>query len=51
MTVAYAAIAGVLALVGRGRVRRGTPPTPERAIESTKEDVETAKRSVKEARA
>ena len=51
VTVAYAAIAGVLALVGRGRVRRGTPPTPERAIESTKEDVETAKRSAKEARA
>jgi lipopolysaccharide export LptBFGC system permease protein LptF len=51
VTVAYAAIAGVLALVGRGRVQRGTPPTPERAIESTKEDVETAKRSAKEARA
>lgn len=51
VTVVYAAIAGVLALVGRGRVEKGTPPTPERAIESTKEDVETAKRSAKEARA
>jgi hypothetical protein len=47
----YSAIAGVLALVGRSRVQEGTPPTPERAIESTKEDVETAKRSAKEARA
>jgi hypothetical protein len=51
VTAAYAAIAGVLALVGRSRVQKGTPPTPERAIESTKEDVETAKRSAKEARA
>lgn len=51
VTVAYAAIAGVLALVGRSRVQEGTPPTPQRAIESTKEDVETAKRSAKEARA
>ena len=51
VTVVYAAIAGVLALVGRSRVEKGTPPTPERAIESTKEDVDTAKRSAKEARA
>jgi lipopolysaccharide export LptBFGC system permease protein LptF len=46
----YAAIAGVLALVGRSRVQEGTPPVPERAIESTKEDLDTAKRSAKEAR-
>jgi hypothetical protein len=51
VTVVYAAIAGILALVGKGRVEKGSPPTPERAIESTKEDVETAKRSAKEARA
>jgi hypothetical protein len=51
VTVVYAAIAGVLALIGRSRVQEGTPPTPERAIESTKEDVDTAKRSAKEARA
>jgi hypothetical protein len=51
VTVLYAAIAGVLALIGRSRVQEGTPPTPERAIESTKEDVDTAKRSAKEARA
>jgi hypothetical protein len=51
VTGAYAAVAGVLALVGRRRVEAGTPPVPERAIESSKEDVEAAKRSAKEARA
>jgi hypothetical protein len=51
VTALYAAIAGVLALVGRSRVQAGTPPAPERAIESTKRDVEVAKRSAKGARA
>jgi hypothetical protein len=37
--------------VGKQRVERGTPPTPEQAIESSKRDVETVKRSAKEARA
>jgi len=50
VAAAYAAIAGVLALVGRSRVQEATPPVPERAIESTKEDIETAKTSAKEAR-
>ena len=47
----YATAAGVLALVGKRRVEEGTPPTPERAISSSKQDVEAAKRSAKEARA
>jgi hypothetical protein len=47
---AYGAIAGGLALVGRSRVEAGTPPVPEHAIKSTKQDVEHAKRSAKEAR-
>ena len=51
VTALYAAIAGALALVGRSRVQAGTPPAPERAIESTKRDVEVAKRSAREARA
>jgi lipopolysaccharide export LptBFGC system permease protein LptF len=46
----YAAIAGMLAIVGRSRVEAGTPPVPEHAINSTKQDVEHAKRSAKEAR-
>jgi len=47
----YAAIAGILALLGKQRVDAGTPPVPERAIESSKQDVEAAKRGAKEARA
>jgi hypothetical protein len=50
VTVLYAAAAGVLALLGRQRVEAGTPPVPERAVESSRQDVETAKRRVKEAR-
>jgi Putative Actinobacterial Holin-X, holin superfamily III len=50
VTVAYAAIAGVMALIGRSRVEEGSPPVPEQAIDSTKQDVEYAKQSAKEAR-
>ena len=50
VTALYGAVAGALALVGRQRVEAGTPPVPERAIESSKQDVETAKERVKEAR-
>jgi hypothetical protein len=48
--VVYAAVAGVLALVGKNRTQAGTPPVPERAISSTKEDVEWAKTRAKTAR-
>jgi hypothetical protein len=51
VTVVYAAVGGVLALIGKGRVEAGTPPVPERAIDTTKNDVEHVKRSAKEARA
>jgi tetrahydromethanopterin S-methyltransferase subunit C len=51
VTVVYAVVGGVLALIGKGRVEAGTPPVPERAIDTTKEDVEHVKRSAKEARA
>lgn len=37
------AIAGVLALVGRGQVEQATPPKPEQAIDTTKEDVQEIK--------
>lgn len=46
----YAGVAGALALTGKGQVQRATPPVPEAAIESTKEDVEWTKQRVKEAR-
>ena len=48
--VVYAAVAGVLALVGKNRTQAGSPPVPERAISSTKEDVEWAKTRAKSAR-
>jgi hypothetical protein len=47
----YASATGVLALLGKQRVEEATPPTPDRAISSSKDDVEAAKRSAKEARA
>ena len=50
VTVLYAAIAGVLALIGKSRVQKGVPPVPERAVESVKVDVQTAKLRVKEGR-
>ncbi len=45
----YGAIAGVLALVGRDRVREATPPA-EQTIETVKEDVQWAKSQAKSAR-
>ncbi len=43
VAVVYGAIAGVLALRGRARVRAAAPPAPEQTIESVKEDMEWAK--------
>ena len=43
VAVVYGAIAGVLALQGRDRVKRATPPVPEQTIDSTTEDVAWAK--------
>jgi Putative Actinobacterial Holin-X, holin superfamily III len=47
VTVAYAAIAGVLALMGKQKVDEGSPPTPERAIDSAKEDIDYAKQALR----
>jgi len=43
VAIAYAAVAAVLAVMGRRKTREATPPAPEQAIESTKEDVQWAK--------
>jgi uncharacterized membrane protein YqjE len=43
VAVVYAAVAGVLALRGKQKVKEATPPVPEQAAESVKEDVEWAK--------
>src|SRR5919107_2558376 len=50
VTVVYAAIAGALALAGRQKTRAATPPAPEGAIESTKEDIQWAKNRARSAR-
>ena len=39
----YGVIAAVLALQGRNKVKEATPPVPEQAVESVKEDVQWAK--------
>jgi hypothetical protein len=50
VTAVYAAMAGALALVGKSRVGAGTPPVPEEAVDSVKEDVEWTKTKAKQAR-
>lgn len=45
-----AAVAGVLALVGKNKVQEATPPLPEEAISSAKQDVETVKARAQEGR-
>ena len=50
VTAVYAATAGVLALVGKSRIEAGTPPVPEQAVESVKEDVEWTRTKAKQAR-
>jgi hypothetical protein len=39
----YVAVAAVLALRGRDRIQRATPPVPEQTVDTVKEDVEWAK--------
>jgi uncharacterized membrane protein YqjE len=43
VAVVYVAIAGALAVVGRGRIQKAAPPAPEQTIETVKEDVQWAK--------
>jgi hypothetical protein len=46
----YAAIAAVLALRGKTQVKQATPPVPEQAVDSTKEDLEWVKTRAKSGR-
>src|ERR671918_668153 len=41
--VVLLAVAGILAMLGRKQVERGTPPLPQQAIESAKRDVDEVK--------
>jgi MFS family permease len=43
VAVVLGAVAGILALTGKKKVEQASPPVPEQAIESSKEDVEWTK--------
>jgi Putative Actinobacterial Holin-X, holin superfamily III len=43
VTAAYAAVAAVLGLRGKEEISEAGPPTPERTVDSVKEDVQWAK--------
>jgi len=43
VAVVWAAIAGVMALIGKNRVQEAGPPVPEETVESVKEDVQWTK--------
>ena len=51
VTVVLAAIAGVMALMGKAKVEEATPPVPRQTIDTVKEDVREAKTRAKEGRA
>jgi uncharacterized membrane protein YqjE len=50
VTVVYGAIAAVLAMAGRDRIKAATPPAPEQTVETVKEDVQWAKSQAKSVR-
>jgi membrane protein len=50
VAAAYGLIAGGLALAGRAQVQKATPPVPQQATESVKEDVQWAKAKAQQAR-
>ena len=50
VTLVYAAVATVLAINGRDRVKRGLPAAPEQTVETVKEDVQWAKTQARSAR-
>jgi hypothetical protein len=51
VAVVLFAVAGLLALFGKRKVKEGTPPVPEQTIETVKEDVDTIKQRAKQGRA
>jgi MFS family permease len=46
----YGVVAGLLAMTGKQKVTEATPPVPEQAVDSTKEDVRWVKTRAKSAR-
>jgi len=50
VTALYGAIAAVLAMSGKDRIKQATPPAPEQTVETVKEDVQWAKSQARSAR-
>jgi MFS family permease len=50
VAVVLGAVAAVLALQGRNRIKHATPPAPQQTVETLKEDVEWAKTRTPSAR-
>jgi uncharacterized membrane protein YqjE len=50
VAVVYAAIAAVLAMQGRARVKQAMPPVPEQTMQSVKEDAQWARTQTRSAR-
>jgi MFS family permease len=50
VAVAYGAIAGVLALSGKTKLKQSAPLVPERTVQTLKEDVEVTKQRAQEGR-
>jgi MFS family permease len=50
IAVVLGAIAGILALQGKSKIQEATPPVPEEATESVKEDVQWAKTKAQQGR-
>jgi Flp pilus assembly protein TadB len=48
VAVALFLFAAIMALIGRGQVRRASPPMPETAVTSVRQDIETVTEAVKE---
>lgn len=47
VTVLWAVVAAALALAGRSRLRKATPPIPEKAMASVQQDVAAAKQAAR----
>jgi MFS family permease len=50
IAVVLGAIAGILALQGKAKIQQATPPVPQEATESVKEDVQWAKTKAQQGR-
>jgi hypothetical protein len=50
VAVALFLVAGIMALIGRSQVKRASPPMPEQAVSSVKQDIDTVTEAVRESR-